>query len=214
MKRRAGAVILAAGAGRRMGGIAKALLPLGDGTFLSALAEALRGGGVGGMILVVTGAHRASVARAARGLGLRPVHNPRHSEGQLSSARTGLAAAVRLRMPVALLLPCDLPELRAATVSRLLAVRPPAVPVRRGRSGHPLALDRASMVRLLAVRGAESLRDAIRSSGLHLKRVAVQDPAIHQNLNTVGAYRGAYRRAVKRSATQAKSRSRRPATSS
>jgi molybdenum cofactor cytidylyltransferase len=206
-----GAVILAAGAGQRMGRVAKALLPFGRSeTFLSALAGALRRGGVAGPILVVTGAHRAEVARAALALGLRPVHNARHAGGQFGSARRGLGAALRLGMPAVLLLPCDLPGLRARTVQRLLAAMAPAVPVRGGRTGHPLALDRASAIRLLAVSGAESLREAMRRSGIRPRRVPVPDPAIHQNLNTLRAYR----RALTRAPAQAKSRSRRPATSS
>jgi molybdenum cofactor cytidylyltransferase len=206
-----GAVILAAGAGRRMGHAAKALLALGPGdTFLSVLASTLRRGGVAGPVLVVTGAHRAAVTRAALELGLRPVHNPQHARGQLGSARRGLSAALRLGLPGVLLLPCDLPELSSATVRRLLAARSPAVPVHRGRPGHPVALDHESIRRLLAVRGAENLREAMRTSGVRPGRVPVSDPAIHQNLNTVLAYR----RALSRRAVQAKSLSRRPAASS
>jgi molybdenum cofactor cytidylyltransferase len=208
--RAVGAVILAAGDGRRMGLVAKALLPFGRAqTFLSALAVALRRGGVAGPIFVVTGAHRAAVAQAALDLGLRPVHNARYAGGQLGSARTGLLAALRARLDVVLLLPCDLPQLRHSTVRRLLAAPLPALPVHGGRSGHPLALDRATLERLIAVRGARSLRQVLLRSGIRPRRVSVSDPAVLQNLNTAGGYR----RALQHLGSQANNRSRRSDTS-
>ncbi len=178
-----GAIVLAAGASSRMGE-PKPLVRLSDGrTFLEAIAGALREGGVGGPILVVTGSHRATVAREARRLGLSPVRCLRHRDGQLASARTGLTAALRRGAARWLLLPCDLPHLASDTVARLLRVPAPAVPVRRGRPGHPLSLDRASLRALLRDRGARNLREAVRRASLNTRRVAVSDRAIHQNVN-------------------------------
>lgn len=178
------AVIFAAGASTRMG-TPKPLVRLADGrTFLEALADALRRGGVGGTIFVVTGARRARVAAEARRLGLRPVHNAGYARGQLSSALVGLRAALRAGATPLLLLPCDMPHLSAATVAALLATPPPAQPVRGNRPGHPLLLDAPSARALLAQGGAPSLRAALRAARVRPTRVAVPDRAIHENVNT------------------------------
>jgi len=183
------AVILAAGASARMGR-PKPLVALRDGrTFLEALAQSLRLGGVRGPIAVVTGARRVRVAAEARRLGLVPVHNPRHREGQLASARTGLRAALRAGARVILLLPCDMPHLRAATVAALLRAAPPSRPSLRGRPGHPLALDAASARALLAQSGATSLREAMARARVRPRAIAVGDPAVRENVNREGDLR-------------------------
>jgi CTP:molybdopterin cytidylyltransferase MocA len=181
---RTSAVVLAAGASSRMGS-PKPLVRLSDGrTFLEALAGALREGGVAGTIFVVTGNRRTRVAAEARRLGLRPVHNARFAEGQLSSALTGLRAALRAGEVPLLLLPCDMPHLESATVAKLLSTPPPALPVRSGRSGHPIHLDLASVDALVGHRAARTLREALRGAGVRPRRVVVADRAIHENVNT------------------------------
>jgi molybdenum cofactor cytidylyltransferase len=178
------AVVLAAGASTRMGS-PKPLVRLGDGrTFLEALASSLRDGGVRGRIFVVTGSQRAVVAAEAKRLGLTSVHNARFARGQLSSALVGLRAALRAGALPLLLLPCDMPHLRSATVAKLLATEPPAHPVRAGSPGHPIYLDRPTAIALLARGKAASLRAALRSAGVRARRVPVNDRAIHENINT------------------------------
>ncbi|MHB8420719.1 MAG: nucleotidyltransferase family protein [Myxococcales bacterium] len=177
------AVILAAGASTRMGR-PKPLVRLSDGrTFLQALAQCLRRGGVRGPLLVVTGASRARVAAEALRLGLVPIHNRRHRAGQLGSALTGLRAALRAGAAAILLLPCDMPHLRPATVARLLRAGGPSRPSHRGRPGHPLALDAASARAILAARGALSLRDALRRAGVRPRAIPTSDPAVRENVN-------------------------------
>jgi CTP:molybdopterin cytidylyltransferase MocA len=166
-------------------GAPKPLVRLADGrTFLEALVDALRQGGVSGTILVVTGSRHARVAAEARRLGLRPVRNARFARGQLSSALVGLRAARRARATPLLLLPCDMPHLAPATVAKLLASDPPAHPVRGYRPGHPLFLDARSVVAVLGQPGATSLRAALRAAHVRPRRVAVNDRAIHENVNT------------------------------
>ncbi len=182
------AVILAAGASRRMGAV-KPLARMADGrTFLAALTGTLRSAGIDGPIVVVTGAHRSAVAREARRLGASPVHCARWRDGQLASARTGLRAALAAGGDAALL-PCDMPHLASATVARTLRARPPAVAAHGGRTGHPLLLDPASLRAVLAARGAATLRAALRQAGVRPLPVPVRDRAVHENVNTPGQLR-------------------------
>jgi CTP:molybdopterin cytidylyltransferase MocA len=178
------AVILAAGASIRMGS-PKPLVRLLDGrTFLGAIAAALREGGITGTIFVVTGSSRASVSKEAKRLGLTPVHNAQHSDGQLSSALTGLRAARRAGAMPLLLLPCDMPHLAPSTVAQLLSVDPPALPVQGGRTGHPIYLNASAVHALLKPTVAKTLREALHVAGVRPHRVPVADRTILENVNT------------------------------
>src|SRR5579884_1576504 len=81
------AVILAAGAGTRMGGRAKALLPVDQTTFLARVIETARRVGVGRQVIVL--GHLASeVERTVEDADdLVVVRNPEPQRGQLSSLK-------------------------------------------------------------------------------------------------------------------------------
>ncbi len=177
------AVILAAGASARRAPPP----PRGGGphgrTFLEALAAGLRRGGLRGPIFVVTGARRTRVAAEAQRLGLRPVHNRRHRAGQLTSAYTGLRVALAAGARLVLILPCDMPHLKSATVAAVLGAMGPSRASFRRRPGHPLGLDAASARRILAGGDAASLREAMARAQVRPRSVAVADPAALQNVN-------------------------------
>src|SRR5204863_505817 len=81
----AGAVILAAGAGRRLGGAAKALLSVDGTTFLANIDATMRAAGGTGGVVVVGEPHAAAVPAAARALGLEVATNPDPARGMASS---------------------------------------------------------------------------------------------------------------------------------
>lgn len=114
------AVILAAGLGERLGGVAKALIRVDGGPLVQRQIDALRGAGIAD-ILVVTGAHHASIARALAGQGVRLVHNADAARGQGTSVRLGLQAADP-QADGLLMLPCDQPLLTPADLMDLMAV--------------------------------------------------------------------------------------------
>lgn len=132
------AVILAAGAGRRIGGC-KALLRLGAGSFLSEVARRLEAGGAGN-ILAVLGHDAERVARAAPE-SVEIVVNPRPDDGMLGSVLLGITAAERLGAGSLLLLPVDHPLVEPDTIARVVAAlragEPIVVPSHEGRRGHP-----------------------------------------------------------------------------
>lgn len=86
-----GAVLLAAGAGARMGGRPKALLELGGVPLVLRQLIALSGAGVD-EVAVVLGHHGEAVEAAVRPFPITLVRNPSPDDGQVSSVRLGLAA--------------------------------------------------------------------------------------------------------------------------
>jgi nicotine blue oxidoreductase len=135
---RAQGLLLAAGAGRRMG-MPKALV----GDWLARSVAVLHDGGCSG-VTVVLGASAA----AARGLvpdGVEVVVAEEWSAGMGASLRAGLAA-LGPDVDAALVLLVDLPDLSAAVVARVLAGGGGASALRRasydGRPGHPVLIGR------------------------------------------------------------------------
>jgi len=86
-----GAVLLAAGAGRRMGGRPKALLELGGVPLVLRQLIALSDAGVDELVIVL-GHHAQQILPFIEHFPLTMVHNPRPDDGQVSSQRLGLAA--------------------------------------------------------------------------------------------------------------------------
>jgi molybdenum cofactor cytidylyltransferase len=84
-----GAVLLAAGAGSRMGGRPKALLELNGVSLVLRQLIALSGGGVDELV-VVLGHHAESILPVVAQFPVTVVHNPNPDDGQVSSQRLGL----------------------------------------------------------------------------------------------------------------------------
>ncbi|AOT02610.1 nicotine blue oxidoreductase [Arthrobacter sp. U41] len=140
------AVLLAAGAGTRLGLGPKALLPFRGRTLVEVLADVLLAGGCREVVTVL-GADAAGV-RAATDLSRhRVIDNPDWATGMGSSFRLGVAAAApEDHVLIALV---DQPGLSPEAVSRLLASHRPGrvtsaayrEPDGKLRRGHPLLLD-------------------------------------------------------------------------
>lgn len=133
-------LVLAAGAGRRIGG-PKALLDAGGRTFLARACAALDRPGVAEVVAVL--GHEAERVLREGGLpgGARAVVNERAAEGMLTSVWRGLDAAEAAGADAVLLHPVDHPLVEAATVDRVVEAlgrgERIAVPSRGGRRGHP-----------------------------------------------------------------------------
>jgi CTP:molybdopterin cytidylyltransferase MocA len=134
------AIVLAAGEGRRIGG-PKALLRLGEETFLARACGLLARPGVDSVVAVV-GA-QADRVRAEAGLpaGVTVAINERWPDGMLSSVCRGLDAAEAAAADAVLLHPVDHPLVEPATVDRVVQAlasgAPIAVPSWEGHRGHP-----------------------------------------------------------------------------
>jgi CTP:molybdopterin cytidylyltransferase MocA len=125
-------LVLAAGAGRRMGQPKADLIVDGE-RLIDRAVQVLRAGGCDEVVTVVRDGVVCPDARV--------VVNPEPERGMGSSLRLALAAATGLR---AVILLVDTPGIGAPAVRAVLAADSPVVVATyRGRRGHPVAVDRS-----------------------------------------------------------------------
>ena len=145
------AVLLAAGAGTRLGRGPKALLPFRGRPLIEHQVRVLRDGGCG-TVLAVLGAGSGDILAAARLQDARPVLNPDWQRGMGTSYRCGVTAALALGPGAVLVALVDQPGLTAAVIARLLAAGRPGRITAAGyrdpgsdrlRRGHPVLFDAA-----------------------------------------------------------------------
>jgi CTP:molybdopterin cytidylyltransferase MocA len=149
------AVVLAAGAGSRLGRRPKCLLELDGVALVRRLLLALSEAGAG-RIVVVLGHHADQVAPALHGLPATLVHNPEPGDSLVSSQRLGLAALGEAPGATIVAL-ADQPLLDAGDLRALLAAhqaRPRGtqvtVPRVAGERGNPVVLGAAVRSQVLA----------------------------------------------------------------
>lgn len=201
-----GAVILAAGAGTRLGGVAKALLVGKNGrTFLANILTTAREVGLDDAIVVVGPPFRDQVAAHARALGAYVVVNDEPERGMASSVVVGFSAlaagspahvgaseqgargvAMHETCDAAWLWPVDHPDVSAETLRTLISAlmnHDAARPVYRGRGGHPPLIARSLVARLATcdklpggARGVLAAADTI--------DVDVEDPGAVRDIDT------------------------------
>lgn len=191
------AVLPAAGASRRMGR-PKLLLPWGTSTIVGSLVAALRAAGVDPLALVTAPGDEA-LQVWARSEGLVAGVNPSPERGMLSTIQAGLEALggadeLARRGEILLVSPADLPELRPETVVELLrsqaaAGAPLAVPVYRGKRGHPLAIAAGLIPEIETLDPEVGLRELLDRHAGEVLEVAVEDPGAVHDVDTPEDYR-------------------------
>ena len=151
---RIGAVLLAAGEGRRMGGVAKPLIRLQGVPLISRQLVALSGAGID-EVVVVTGHAREAIEEQVRSYVVTLAHNAAHADGQQGSVRVGLAALDGAFDAVIVML-ADQPLIGAGDLTELIGAfkkRPAGhvvVPVVDGQRGNPIILDDVALAWILA----------------------------------------------------------------
>lgn len=113
-----GAVVLAAGAGSRMGGRPKCLLELGGVPLIRRTLIALSGAGVD-EVVVVLGHHAAQIEPVVQEFPVTLARNPNPDDGQVSSQRIGLAA-LGGKLDAVIVALADQPLLGAADITALI----------------------------------------------------------------------------------------------
>jgi CTP:molybdopterin cytidylyltransferase MocA len=157
---RIGGVVLAAGAGRRMGHRPKGALRRDGEPLLRRICHALLHNGVA-PVVVVLGHHAEVLGPLLRGLPVQPVLNPDPAAGVAGSQRLGLLSLPDDLDAVVMAL-ADQPLLEAADVGEVLAAwaaRGPAVrwlqPEVDDVPGHPVVFDADVRREVLAVADAD-----------------------------------------------------------
>lgn len=181
-----GAVILAAGAGSRLGGVAKALLNHGEETYLARIARLAKQAGASNLVVVIGPPHGPAVGAAARELGLVTIVNPLPERGMASSVALGFGTISEYDLDAAWLWPVDHPGVELATLQTLIAAirgHEVAQPRFGGRGGHPPLIAKAIWPRLAGCGNLEGgARTVIAASDVI--KVEVQDTGVVRDVDT------------------------------
>jgi CTP:molybdopterin cytidylyltransferase MocA len=150
-----GAVLLAAGAGRRMGGRPKPLLELAGVPLVLRQLIALSAAGIDELVIVL-GHHAGRILPLIEHFPLTVVHNPRPDDGQASSQRLGLGA-LDPDIDAVLVALADQPLVNEHDITSLIGAfkkRPDGtalvVPRVANRPGNPVIFSAAVRERILA----------------------------------------------------------------
>lgn len=135
------AIVLAAGESKRMG-TPKALLKIGEKSFIRRVVDVLKSARVN-EIVVVLGADAALIEEELAGLDVVTVRNEQFRKGQLSSILVGMDAASAFAPDGILVHPVDHPLVSPRVIEALLQkfsqLNPPiVVPTFEGKRGHPV----------------------------------------------------------------------------
>ncbi len=174
-----------------MGG-PKALLSIGDSTFLDHACRLVARPGVKAVVAVIgAGAERVR-GEAGVGEDVSVVENGRWQEGMLSSVWRGLDAAEALDAEAVLLHPVDHPHVAPGTVDRVVAALErgafAVAPTQGGRRGHPGGFGHEA---IRALRAATPERGARAVLAAHPERVVhvEGDPGCVIGIDTPEEYR-------------------------
>lgn len=196
---RVAGLLLAAGAGRRMGR-PKALVPLGGVPLVHRAVDLLLAGGCR-PVLVVVGAAADQVTTLVEGnRDVRAVPAPDWAEGVGASLRAGLRAAATTDAHAVVVTLVDQPGLGAGAIQRLIAaatvplptdaVPPPAdalVATYGGAAGHPVLLGRAAWADVAAAaRGEVGARAWLRAHPERVRPVPCDGTGSPEDVDTAG----------------------------
>ena len=188
-----GGVLLAAGAGRRMGRESKLLLPHpADGQPLVVYAaRGLLALGLADLVVVVR-PDRPAVAAALAGLPLRIVINSDPDAGQATSLAAGVGA-LGPGIAAALVALGDTPSVAPAVFAALFAAyleqqRPITQPVYGTQPGPPTLFARPAWPALADLRGDDGARALIHSHPTWLTRVPLPAALLPPDIDTTADY--------------------------
>lgn len=187
---RVAAILLAAGAARRMRGRDKLLEPLADGRpVLRHAAEAALASKAREVVVVLPPGADAR-REALAGAGVRVVEAADWAEGMAASLRAGLAATGAETDAVVVLL-ADMPEVGAREIDRLIAAFDPGegreicrAVTDDGTPGHPVLFGRRFFETLAALTGDRGARDVLREGAEFVTDVPTAGRAAAVDLDT------------------------------
>ena len=185
---RVAALVLAAGASRRMGASNKLLAPVGGVPLVTHGVDAALAAGVA-PLLVVTGHQHREVAAALAGRELRLVHNPDYRRGLSTSLRAGIGA-LGAEVDAVLVCLADMPAVGAGHLRRLFEAFDPmrgraiCVPVFGGRRGNPVLWARRFFAAMREIDGDVGARSLMVRHAAMVREVAMDDDAVLRDVDT------------------------------
>ena len=184
---RAVAVVTAAGSAERFGG-KKLLAPVDGEPLLDHTIRSLLDGGVTEVIVVVSADARRELARdvgAMNDARVRVLENADPTRGMFSSIQIGVAGAVGDAL---LVLPGDMPYVRAETVRALIAKyqeRPAIISPRyRGKRGHPVVMPLALRDEIAETAPTANLHEVIKRHHDERVDLEVDDAGVNRDVDT------------------------------
>ena len=190
---RVSALVLAAGASRRMRGADKLLEPVAGLPLLRRVAEVALASQADEVMVVLPPAGEARRA-VIDGLGVTPVVAAEAAAGMASSLRAGLAALDPAAEAVVLLL-ADMPEIGAAEIDRVIAGFDPEegreivrATAEDGTPGHPVLFGRRFFESLAALSGDTGAREVLRAAPDFVTEVPTRGRAAVTDLDTPEAW--------------------------
>jgi len=184
------AIILAAGASRRMG-VTKQLLPLGKTTILESTIDNLLGSDVN-EVIVVLGHQDRELSRLIAGRPVTIALNPAYLRGMSTSIAAGLERVDPAARGVMLML-ADQPFVDAATINHLLAAfaRYPEsiiIPLHRQKRGNPVIFPVSYQAELRALEGDIGGREIIKRHPEDVMEIAVSNEGVLIDIDTPDSY--------------------------
>ena len=176
------AIVLAAGQGKRFGGVKQLALVDGEPLLQHSLDNVLASSVAD--IVVVLGAHADAILKQIQFGRARVVLNPQYDEGMSTSIHAGLGAAGDAE--AAMIVLADQPYVKTATLDILIETyrrtRAEIVaPEYAGRRGNPVIVDRSLFAEMMNIRGDIGLRAIIGSHGV--TTVAVDDDGVLRDVD-------------------------------
>mgnify|MGYP000894668924 CR=1 FL=1 len=190
-----GALVLAAGQSRRMGGPNKLLLAFDGAPLVRRAVEAVLGSQAAACV-VVTGHQREGVEGALSGLGAELVHNPDFADGLSTSLKRGIAA-LPPDLDGVLVVLGDMPAVDARVLDRLIAAFDPlegralCVPTWNGKRGNPVLIARRFFAELQALSGDVGARGLLSEHAEAVAEVPMADDGVLRDLDTPADWQAA-----------------------
>jgi molybdenum cofactor cytidylyltransferase len=182
-------IVLAAGRSSRFGGdVPKQLYPIRGEAMVRRTARVALASRLD-RVVVVAGHRAIEVGAAVADLALEVVVNPDFARGQSTSVRAGLAKVCsEAEVDAAVFIPCDLPDLDAAVIDRLLAAHADStglivVPTVEGRRRAPVLIDRALFGEIRGITGDRGARQLFAAHEPDLVEVAFESARLFEDLD-------------------------------
>ena len=186
-----GSIVLAAGSSRRMGK-PKALLRIGQKTFLQHIVDILRSAGLPDTA-VVLGAAAEQVQQTLNWFDGKVVTNSRWEEGQLSSLVLGISSMDVEALEGALVWPVDHPLISSHLIGTLIEAfhksnKKIVAPTFHGIRGHPVIFSRSLFGELRSSPGTIGARAVVHNHPLEIFEVPTEEEGIIINIDTPQDY--------------------------